>query len=344
MEEIISKYFYGSDNVFLHNFCVVVEGLMGAISASVADISRSLSKINDKPFRTNEKLVNRLLQDADFQVNDNLFRKYINLLFDIMVERGLQKLGDNILIKVDYTTDTDDFLILMACVDFGGRSVPLCFSMRSYPKRKGQSDQKKMERAFLRELRHVLSKKYTYTIVADRGFGNDRFAQLCVEFGFNYVLRIRDNLNLTIGNSQLNLKDFSGQNKSFTAHVCAWEREANFEVKTQKNSTWFIFSSLPLDKSFSTIYQKRFGIEKCFQDQKSSGFNIEKTKIQKYDRFKRLYFTMCLAQLFTVVLGEYITNENHPLKKKFPVISTMLSVFSSVDGMFAKRFLVEQSY
>jgi hypothetical protein len=55
---------------------------MGAISASVTDISRSLSKINDESFRTNEKLVNRLLQDADFQVNDNLFRKYINLLFD----------------------------------------------------------------------------------------------------------------------------------------------------------------------------------------------------------------------------------------------------------------------
>jgi transposase len=255
------------------------------------------------------------LQDSDFQINDNLFRKYINLLFDALIERGLQKVGDNILIKVDYTTDTDDFLILMACVDFGGRSVPLYFSMRSYPKRKGQSDQKKMERAFLRELRHVLSKKYTYTIVADRGFGNDRFAQLCVEFGFDYVLRVRDNLNLTIKDNRFNLKDFLGQNKSFTAQVCAWNREVNFEVKTQNNATWF--SSLSLDENFSAIYQKRFGIEKCFQDQKSSGFNIEKTKIRKYDRFKRLYFTMCLAQLFIVILGEYLTNKNHPLKKKF---------------------------
>jgi hypothetical protein len=344
MEEIISKYFYGLDNVFLHNFCVVVKGLMGAVSASVADISRSLAKINGKAFRTNEKLVNRLLQDLDFQINDNLFRRYINLLFDIIIERGLQKLGDNILIMVDYTTDTDDFLILMASVNFGGRSVPLYFSMRSYPKRKGQSDQKKMERAFLRELRHVLSKKYTYTIVADRGFGNDRFAQLCVEFGFDYVLRVCDNLNIKIENNQLNLKDFMGQNKSFTAHVCAWNKEANFEVKTQNNSTWFIFSSLPLDESFSAIYQKRFAIEKCFQDQKSSGFNIEKTKIRKYDRFKRLYFTMCLAQLFTVILGEYITNENHPLKKKFPVTGTLLSAFSSADGMLAKHFFINQSH
>jgi len=276
------------------------------------------------------------LQDSDFQINDNLFRKYINLLFDVMTERGLLKIGDNVLIKVDFTTDTNEFLILMASVDFGGRSVPLYFSMRAYPKSKGQNDQKKMEKAFLRELRHLLSKKYTYTIVADRGFGNNRFAQLCLEFGFNYVLRICENINICIDDNMLNLKDFSGQNTSFKAYVCTWNREANFEVKTENNSTWFIFSSLPLEENFSKIYAKRFGIEKCFQDQKSSGFNFEKTKIRKYDRFKRLYFSICLAQLFVVILGEYIKNENHPLKKKFPITTGVLSAFSSSDGISAK--------
>ncbi len=36
------------------------------------------------------------------------------------------------------------------------------------------------------------------------------------------------------------------------------------------------------------IYEKRFKIEKLFQDNKSSGFNIEANKIKKYDRFKRM--------------------------------------------------------
>ena len=34
------------------------------------------------------------------------------------------------------------------------------------------SSQKKMEEAFLKQLRHLLSRKYKYTIVADRGFGH----------------------------------------------------------------------------------------------------------------------------------------------------------------------------
>ncbi|GHT98837.1 hypothetical protein FACS1894126_4690 [Alphaproteobacteria bacterium] len=125
------------------------------------------------------------------------------------------------MIKVDFTTDTDEFLILMASVDFGGRSVPLYFSMRSYPKRKGQNDQKKMEKAFLKQLRHLLSKKYTYTIVADRGFGNDKFATLCLENDFDYVLRKCDNLNIEVDGNRLNLKDFSGETRKFKAYVPA---------------------------------------------------------------------------------------------------------------------------
>ncbi|GHU20569.1 hypothetical protein FACS189472_12120 [Alphaproteobacteria bacterium] len=131
------------------------------------------------------------------------------------------KVGDNILIKIDFTTDTDEFLMLMASVDFGGRSVPLYFSMRSYPKRKGQNDQKKMEKAFLKQLRHLLSKKYTYIIVADRGFGNDRFATLCLENDFDYVLRKCDNLNIEVDGNKLNLKDFSGETRKFKAYVPA---------------------------------------------------------------------------------------------------------------------------
>lgn len=341
MQNILFLYFSGFGKVFLKNLCYVTLGMMRSGSASVWSIARALSHETNQTFKANEKRVNRYLQNEDFQINDELWRRYIKLLFNAMIERNLLKTKDNLLIRVDYTTDTDEFLILMASVDFGGRSVPLYFSMRSYPKRKGQSDQKALERAFLKELRHLLSKKYSYTIVADRGFGNDRFAQLCHENGFDFVLRICENLNLKIGDKCLNLKSLSGETKKFRAYVFSWDKEVNFEVKTENNSTWFLFYS---DKEFSAsaIYQKRFSIEKCFQDQKSSGFNIEKTKIRKYDRFKRLYFTMCLAQLFLVMIGEYVENKKHPLKKRFPILLSAISAYSSLDGTSAKSSLKPQ--
>ncbi|GHU17757.1 hypothetical protein FACS189472_05110 [Alphaproteobacteria bacterium] len=90
--------------------------------------------------------------------------------------------------------------------------------------------------SILKQLRHFLSKKYTYTIVADRGFGNDRVAVLCLKNGFDYVLRKCNNLNIEVDGNRLNLKDFPGKTQKLKAYVSAWEKEVTFEVKTKNDS------------------------------------------------------------------------------------------------------------
>jgi hypothetical protein len=163
MEEVLSKYFDDIGKVLFKNLSIVLQGALLSGSSGVWSIARKISEFSDRTFKASEKLVNRLLQDKDFQINDSLWGKYINLVFSALIERNLLKKGDNILLRLDYTTDTDDFLILMATVAFCGKSVPLYFSMRKYPKKKDQMNQKKLESSFFKELRHLLSKKYTYT-------------------------------------------------------------------------------------------------------------------------------------------------------------------------------------
>ena len=342
IKKILDEYFEGINEVTKHNLSFLVEGIMRSGTASPWHAARAMSASNDKSFKTNEKRVNRLLQDANFQLDDKMFRKYINLLFAIFEERNLLKEGDNLQINVDYTTDRDDFIILMASINFNGRAVPLYFSMRAYPKRKGQHDQKRLEASFIRALRHLLSKKYTYIIVADRGFGNDRLAQMCAESGFDYTLRINENLKIKVEDKACNLSSFKGKSTKFTTYVFTWERHVNFEIRTKDESTWFLMVSKPEIPGVK-IYERRFSIEKCFQDQKSSGLNIEKCKIKKYDRFQRLYFAACVAQLFIVMVGEYVESEKHPLKKNFPILANAISVFSNSDGMLAKSCFIKQS-
>lgn len=289
-----------------------------------------MSAVNNQSFKTKEKRGNRLLQDKNFQIDDSMFRKYIKILFKALRERNMIREGEIIQIKVDCTTKNDDFLILMSSIKFGSRAVPLYFSMRLYPKRKNQSDQKKMESSYIKALRHLLPKIYKYTIVADRGFGNQRFAKLCEDNGFDFVLRINENLKIERNGKIENLEKYKGKNKKFKARVVSWNEEYFFEIRTKNNSTWFLM--MPLEsRSGAKEYEQRFSIEKCFQDQKSSGFEIEKCKIMKYDRFKRLYFLMCIAQLLIVIAGEYIETENHPLKKTFPITADMISAFSRLD-------------
>ena len=214
----------------------------------------------------------------------------------------------------------------------------LYFTMRNYPKCKNSVNQKKMEEAFIKGLRHILSKKYGYIIVADRGFGNVRFAELCEKNGFDYVIRMNGKLNLEIGQKPSKLEDFKGMNSEFTAHVKRWKRDGYFFVRTEEKSTWFLFTSVK-NCNPGEIYEKRFKIEKYFQDQKSSGFDIEKTKIRKYDRFKRLFYLMGLAHMFAVFLGNFILSKNNAIKKNYPLHIDATSAFLSLEFKHLPHFL-----
>ena len=59
----------------------------------------------------------RFLTNKKFQIDDALWRCHINLVFDILMERGIISKDKPVLIKVDFTSNEDNFLILSASVD-----------------------------------------------------------------------------------------------------------------------------------------------------------------------------------------------------------------------------------
>jgi hypothetical protein len=291
----------------------------------------------------------RFLSSADFQLDDHFWRCHINLLFDCLKKHGLQK-GAMIQLNIDYTSIRDDFLVLVASVLIGGeKAVMTYFSMRKYPKRKGQLSLKKMEEAFLRALKHILPKGYEYLIVADRGFGNERIVSICEQLGFKFVLRLSDNLNITLGEQKAKLCDFEGQNCKLEAYVDRWKRPITICVNTEKDqneqaSTWFLVTNLDasgVDVSAAEIvdiYAKRFKIEKLFQDLKSSGFDVEKSKIKKYDRAKRLLYCIALAHALTTFTGFFYSN-----KKKADETITKVLQFVQNRTIRAKATLCKRA-
>ncbi len=108
-----------------------------------------------------------------------------------------------------------------------------------------------------KKLRHLLPKKYTYTIVADRGFGNLRFAEHCESAGFSFVLRSNDNLNVEINGEKKNLKDFSEQTTSFDAYVSKWKKNFHFLVTDQLK---LIDISISLTILLSNISRKKLSL------------------------------------------------------------------------------------
>jgi hypothetical protein len=319
MQQILQRYYSKMGKDFVNAFSEIIPAIMSCGKSSGGLIANQMSKINNKSFKTNDMRLHRFLKSNNFQINEKFWRMHINLLFDILQENNLINQNSSIDVLVDCTTSCDNFLIMTASIIINSKAVCLYFTSRVYPRRKNRVDYKIMERAFIKGLRQVLSKKFQYRIVADRGFGNQRFINLCQENNFGYVIRVNKNLRVKDSeNNQKNLQEFDKTNlKNLELYVNIWDQNIIIETTTSHDSTWFLVKS-STELNGKEIYQKRFKIEKLFQDSKSSGFNIEENKIKKYDRFKRMLYCCHLSHLLLTLLGNFINNKNNNnLKKNF---------------------------
>jgi len=82
-----------------------------------------------------------------------------------------------------------------------------------------------------------------------------------------------------------------------------------------------------------------------FKNQTSGGFDLEKLRINKYDRFKRLLFISCVAYSIMIFAGIKVHNHSHTLKKKlFPKSQTAFSIFTLIRKIirhFSQKALKE---
>ena len=207
---ILQKYFTSQKDNIIRGILQLVDAMMRSCATNTSLLATQLAALKNCSFKAADMFVYRLLGNSLFQIDDMMWRSYIKMIFAMMSELGHHKKGEKIYIKVDFTSDKNDFLILCASIICSGRAIPLYFTMRNYPKRAGSYDHKKMELAFLKGLRHALSKKYKYVIVADRGFANDRFINYCVQNNFDYLIRIQPNMMVEMAGKQGICKDILG--------------------------------------------------------------------------------------------------------------------------------------
>ena len=315
--EGLLKYFSNIEKKLSKNILLIVEAMMKSVSSNTAQIALALSQLEQKSYKASDMQVYRLLSTDKFKVGKVLFRIYIKMIFVLLGERRKLEKGDRIYIQLDFTSERDNFLILMASVLISNKAIPLYFSMRNYPKKKGQYNQKKMEAAFIQALRSYLSRQYRYVLLADRGFGNERFIELCEAAGFDYLIRVEPNLKMSYGAQTGIMSKVLKRNGKFSVDILAWNKTVTLVRNKIKKSVWFIVTNLTLINQQEGIegYARRFAIEKIFQNLKSSGFNLEHSKITDYARFKRLLFLCCLAYSLLFLLGDVVAEKYPDLKK-----------------------------
>ena len=247
----------------------------------------------------------------------------------------LSQLKDPTLYMVlDFTTNTDKFLIAMVSVIIGKRTVPLYWTI-GLAKECGVS-RKKLSQEAVRQVAKWVPKGKNVVFIADREFRSREWRKLIQkELKWHFVLRLsRDKTYVFFEDGSI-FPDLKLEKNEDGDYVCALNKltikkgEAYYykgvRLTLKKDGPyqlaivwdekakepWILVSDLKDPKILPDIYARRWAIESTFRDLKSYGFDIEASRITDINRFNRMLIGVCLAYGWAVRIGHYLDQTGH---------------------------------
>jgi hypothetical protein len=280
-------------------------GVMTAASLAVAMIGHALAQARGLVTKHAVKQVDRLLSNDGIDVWDSFARWVPHQI------AGRQ----DILVAMDWTDfDHDDqATLVLGLVTGHGRAAPLLWL--SVWKEELKDRRNDYEDACLRRLSELVPPGCRVTILADRGFGDQKLFAFLRALGFDYVIRFRGNIHVT---------DADGQTKTATEWVgkggrARKLRDARVTAKGQQvgavvcvhakgmKEPWCLATS-EREATAATLvnhYARRWTIEPQFRDTKDLqfGMGLSSTRIGEPMRRDRLLLISAFATALLTLLG-----------------------------------------
>ena len=282
----------------LNTLVALICGLTGAKHADLPTIADHAPSNG----ATQESLIKRFTR---FLKND---RHTVNGWFLPVAEQLLKTLAaEPILLVMDGSVVGRGCLALMLSVVYHGRALPLCWVVVSAPK--GHFPEA-THRALLAQVQAIMPKQAQVTFLGDGEFdGIDLQADLR-KTDWDYVCRSASNILITACGVHFHVSDLGPPRGELLAVSPAWMTAAQYGPvavlaiweQQYKEPIYLVTSRSDLDEAVQ-LYKKRPQIETFFSDQKSRGFNIQKSHLSDPQRLSRLLIGSCLAYVWLVYLG-----------------------------------------
>ena len=217
----------------------------------------------------------------------------------------------------------------------GRRAIPLAWKIVSG---KGLVKVSKLK-SMLEKVQRLL-KRYVKRVMflADAGFRDCDWAQLCEKLGWNYGIRVACNTYLTLPNgTSKRLDQLAPVNCNRYFQTILLTREAR--LQTNVSVTWTtdkkgepemvaIISDQIACPARLREYKLRMSIEQSFRDDKSGGFDMEHTRLQHAERIDHWLLAIAIAALGCHELGEFVLKQGDTLRSQVdPAHKRALSLF-----------------
>jgi hypothetical protein len=280
-------------------------GVMAGASLAVSMIGQALAQARGLVTKHAVKQVDRLMSNNGIDVWDSFARW-------VPQQVGAQP---DILVAMDWTDfdhDSQSTLVL-SLVSGHGRAAPLIWL--SVWKEEIATRRNDYEDACLRRLAETLPTGCRVTILADRGFGDQKLFAFLETLGFGYVIRFRGNIRVADVDGECRpAAEWVGHGgrarKLRHARVTAQGRQVGAVVCVHAKGMkepWCLAASDPEASAAVLVqhYARRWTIEPAFRDTKDLrfGMGLSSTRIGEPMRRDRLLLVSAFAMALLTLLG-----------------------------------------
>jgi len=216
----------------------------------------------------------------------------------------------------------DRWQVFRVSLQHGCRAIPLAWV--AVPG-KGLTTVKRLKTMLGRVQRLLQTRVKSVVFLADRGLRDCDWAQLCLDLGWNYAIRVACNTFITLEDGRTGRLDawVSPYRNRYFQNVWLTQEQ---KLLTNLSVTWTtdkngqpemvaVISNQPAGRARLREYGYRMSIEQSFRDDKSGGFNMAHIQLQHADRIERLLLAMAIATLWCHELGEHVLQQGETARR-----------------------------
>lgn len=220
-----------------------------------------------------------------------------------------------IMVALDWSAFADDQQSMLSLNILTGKGISTPILWKSVDNKKIKHNRARYEDQILSQLKSILPEDIIVTVVADRGFADQKFFRfLADELKFNYIIRIKSNTTIIHQGEKAKASERIHPDGRI---ICLKDAEITLQHYPVKQfiavkdkgmkAAWFLVTNLGLPgREIIKHYSKRWKIEPYFRDLKDGrfGLGLEQTHIKSCERRDRLMLVLALAYALLVILGQ----------------------------------------
>lgn len=346
--ETINQIF--EDDLHARRVLSLANGVVGVLDAAVLSIhaiGRGYAHATNHSEKHGVKQTDRMLGNPGIDVW-SLFRPWAEFVV------GERK---EIVLALDWTEfDADDHATLAGyLITSHGRATPLIWMTVRKSTLEGKRND--YEYRLIERMHECLAADVKITVLADRGFGDQKLYALLQTLGWDFVIRFR---------GVIQVEDANGERKPAAKWLPPTGRATMIRgarvTRTRAavpavvvvhaprmKEAWCLATTLAERKAAEVVklYGRRFTIEETFRDQKNLrfGLGLSATHIGKTDRRDRLLLLAAIAQALLTLLGaageacglDRLMKTNTSKKRTMSLLNQGINLYAAIPMMGEDR-------